>query len=82
MIKAFLLTLVLAGSLAGAAVAGPSEDAEAAAERGDWATVLKLVRPLGDQGDADAQFSMGFMYKNGDGVTKDYVQGYMWFDLA
>ena len=31
-----------------------------------------------DQGDADAQFRLGFMYEVGQGVTQDYVRAHMW----
>jgi hypothetical protein len=34
---------------------GPLEDGLAAAKRGDYATALRLSRPLADQGDAVAQ---------------------------
>ncbi len=53
-----------------------------AMERGDYATVFKISLPLAEQGDADAQNNIGFMYKEGQGVSRDYVQAYMWLDLA
>ena len=40
MIKAFLLALTLAASLASAAVAGPYEDGDAAYLKGDYATAV------------------------------------------
>jgi hypothetical protein len=39
-------------AIAGAAVAGPFEDGGAAYARGDYATAMRLWRPLADQGDA------------------------------
>ena len=33
-------------------------------------------------GDASAQFNLGNMYKNGDGVPKDAVEAHVWFNLA
>ena len=50
-----LATLLLALGLSGAANAGPFEDALAAHGRGDYATSLRLWRPLADQGNASAQ---------------------------
>jgi hypothetical protein len=47
-----LLTLV---AMAGAAVAGPLEDAVAADQCGDYATEYRLLRPLADQGNAAAR---------------------------
>ena len=35
-----------------------------------------------DQGNADAQFSLGFMHSRGGGVPKDLVTAYMWINLA
>jgi TPR repeat protein len=75
---ALLATLVVAG----AAVAGPLEDADAADEQGDYATALRLWRPLAAQGNAVAQASLGFMYREGHGVVQNYVQAHMWFNLA
>ena len=34
------------------------------------------------QGDAGAQFNLGFMYAQGRGVPQDYAQAHMWFSLA
>ncbi len=31
-------------------------------DRGDYATALRIMRELADQGDAVAQFNLGFMY--------------------
>jgi TPR repeat protein len=52
LIKAGIAVLVLSLNLAAPAEAGPFEDASAAYERGDYATALRLWRPLADQGDA------------------------------
>jgi TPR repeat protein len=35
-----------------------------------------------DQGDADAQKNLGFMFLYGRGVGRDYVRAHMWFSLA
>jgi uncharacterized protein len=60
-VKERLKTLLAGGVLAlapfGAAMAGPLEDGVAAAERGDYATALHLIRPLAKRGDAAAQFA-------------------------
>ena len=63
---ALTASLVL-GALAKAAVAGSLED---------------IYRVGAEKGDASAQFSLGFMYELGQGVPQDYVQAYMWFNLA
>jgi len=38
-------------------VAGPLEDADVAIKRHDYATALRLIRPLAEQGNANAQYS-------------------------
>ncbi|MBM3504874.1 MAG: sel1 repeat family protein [Alphaproteobacteria bacterium] len=79
------LHLIIALFLAlwtGAAHAGPFEDGVAAAQRGDFATALRLWKPLAEQGDASAQNNLGLMYHNGRGVPQDYVQAHKWFNLA
>ena len=35
-----------------------------------------------EQGDARAQFILGAMYHEGEGVPEDYVQAYAWFNLS
>ena len=42
----------------------------AAAQAGDFATALQELRPLAEQGNADAQFFIGMMYANGDGAPQ------------
>jgi len=51
-------------------------------EKGDYQTAFKEFKALAGQGDADAQFCLGVMYVNGQGVPKDYIQAHMWLNLA
>ena len=62
--------------------AGPLEDADAAVKRRDYATAVRLARPLAEQGDARAQYNLGVFYDNGLGVPQDRIRSYMWFDLS
>ena len=55
--------------------AGPLEDAAAAEARGDYATALRLFRPLANQGNAVAQFSLGVMYDKGTGRAAELCRG-------
>ena len=52
--------------------AEPLEDSIAAFRSGDYATALRILRPLAEQGNAAAQFNLGSMYAHGQGVTLDY----------
>ena len=54
----------------------------AAYDRGDYATVLREWRPLGEQGNAVAQFFLGFMYGDGQGVPHDYAEAVKWYRRA
>ena len=50
-----------------------------AAQKGDFATALREWRPLAEQGDAKAQFNLGVMYDNGQGVTQDDKEAVKWY---
>jgi hypothetical protein len=69
-------------TVAGTAVAGSLEDALSAQRRGDYATALRLYKPLADKGDASAQYSLGTMYEAGQGVPQDYGEAAKWYRKA
>ena len=54
----------------------------AAYKRGDYAAALSELRPLAEQGQANAQLALGVMYTNGEGVAQNYIQAHMWLSLA
>jgi uncharacterized protein len=62
--------------------AGPFEDGLSAAQSGDYATALRLWRPLAEQGDVVAQFNIGIAYLNGYGVPKDGAEAERWLRKA
>ena len=35
-----------------------------------------------EKGDANAQFNLGWHYENGEGVPRDYVAAYAWYNIA
>jgi TPR repeat protein len=53
-----------------------------AAQKGDYATALREWAPLAKQGDADAQFNLGLMHDDGQGVPQDYSTAVKWYSLA
>ena len=85
-IKSLLAALVLSLSLAAPVLAGPYEDGQAAYNRGDYETALRLWLPLAEQGDAIVQFNLGLLYYWGRGglqdSVQDYVEAHKWFNLA
>ena len=75
-ILAFLMTL-------SAPVASQDFDKGLAAySAGDYATVLQEWTPLAEAGGVDAQYNLGIMYDNGEGVPQDYKEAVKWFKLA
>ena len=82
MLKRFLTGLFVAVMLAGAAAAGPLEDATSAFKRIYSVTELELIRRLAEQGNAFAQSSLGEMYQMGEGVPENLVEAAEWFRLA
>jgi len=51
-------------------------------KRGDYDTALKEFRLAAEQGDAQAQFELGVMYDEGQGVAQDYQEAVPWYRLA
>ncbi len=49
---------------------------------GDYSTAFNEWKPLAEQGVADAQFNIGWMYGNGIGVKKNYKTAVEWYKLA
>lgn len=67
---------------ANTAAASPLEDGIAAYNRGDSKAALELWQPLADAGNSDAQFNIGVLYANGEGVAQSYEQAIAWYRKA
>ena len=76
-----VLTLIWFGFIANSFSADFQKGLDAA-RSGDYVTALKEWRPLAQQGDADAQYNLGTMYRKGDGVLQDYQEALKWYRLA
>ena len=57
-------------------------DGVAAYDREDYSTALRVLKPLAKKGHAEAQFSLGEMYYDGDGVTEDITEAVKWYRKA
>jgi uncharacterized protein len=77
-----VVTAIFCVAMATAAVAGPLDDGMAAAQRGDYATALTLLRPIAEQGDANAEYTVGDMYDRGNGVPQDCGEAVKWYTPA
>ena len=61
---------------------GDYQDGRTAYNRGDYATALKELRPLAEQGHAGAQYFVGYMYYKGQGVDQDGEEAVKWLRKA
>ena len=48
----------------------------------DYAIAMKELKPLAEEGNVDAQYFLGMMYENGNGVLKDAIEAVKWYRLA
>jgi len=48
----------------------------------DFAEALKWVRKAAEQGDDNAQYFLGVMYRKGEGVSLDYAEAAAWYRKA
>ena len=78
-ITGLLLSLIL-GS--GAAIAADFNKGLEAFYSGDFETASVEWTPLADQGNADAQYTLGFMYEFGRGVPENDKTAVKWYTLA
>ena len=71
----FLLAALAALMLCSADTRAVSlEDGVAAYQRGEYTTALGVFRVLAEEGNASAQFNLGQMYRQGQGVPMDAVE--------
>jgi TPR repeat protein len=77
-----LLLLMFAYTVALPVRAGPLQDAQAAYDRGKYATALDLWQPLAEQGNPDAQAGLGSLYLGDYGVARDEAAAMAWFRKA
>jgi len=79
--RRIVLAAVLA-FLSGPALGADIDDGQAAYNAGDYATAIRLWRPLAEQGNARAENNLGVIYENGKGVPPDLNQAVKWYRLA
>lgn len=64
------------------ALADDYDDGWAAIQNGDFDSAFTILKPLAEQGHIEAQFNLGVMYFQGDGVAKDDAAATNWFRKA
>ena len=53
-----------------------------AIDRSHYASAYRSFKPLADNGIAEAQNNLGFLYQNGFGVKRNYNTAIKWYELA
>jgi TPR repeat protein len=81
-VRSILFAVILSVSSGSVATAQDFDKGYVAAQAGDFATALEEWRPLAQQGDASAQYNLGWMYEFGKGVPQDYAEAAEWYRLA
>ena len=60
----------------------PFKEGLAAARRGDFPAAARIWEALAINGDARAQYNLGYLHANGQGVPKDYARAIEWYTRA
>lgn len=83
-----LLLVLLAGCATGPKSTAPTpapgahEQAEEAYRAKDYAKARRILEPLAEQGDATAQYILGYMYYYGQGVASNPALARVWIERA
>ena len=80
--KRFVFIATILSLCSSVARADGLEEAVEAYQKGNYANVLEILRPLAAQGIASAQNNLGWMYDEGKGVAQDYKEAVKWYRLA
>jgi len=78
----FLAVALLLHLLPTGAMAADLQQGLAAYQQGRYTAALALLGPLAEQGDPQAQFTLGLMSDNGEGLIQDHGQAFRWFRRA
>lgn len=76
------LLFISFGAVFNNAVANDLDDAVDAMRSGDFAEAYCIMRPLAEDGDADAQYNIGWMYMNGYGLRVNDSLALEWWEKA
>lgn len=82
LVAGVVVSVAVAVTLSGGAMAGAWEDGVAAYQRGDYSTAFRLWQPLAESGDPRAENNLGLLYEKGLGVAADYETAVDWYRRA
>jgi hypothetical protein len=80
--KLFQIVIFLIFVIANPALSADFQKGVDAMKKEDYASALKELKPLAEQGHPKAQSSVAFLYLNGLGVPVNQVEGIKWLRLA
>ena len=80
--KQVVLAALLIMGLMTSAVAGIIDEGREAYGQRNFEKALKDFRSLAESNNDEAQFFLGVMYENGDGVSQDYEEAKKWYVRA
>ena len=78
----YLLALTFLFLFSGSVYGDDFQDGIDAYERKDYKEAVRLFRPAAEQGDAFAQYNLGWMYDKGKGVPQDDKEAVKWYRLS
>lgn len=81
-LRAGVFAIALVTAAGGASAQGEFDAGMFAYLRGDYAAALEQLLPLAQRGNADAQFFLGQMYEEGQGVQRDPAAARRWYRAA
>ena len=77
-----ILVIGLVGVFSGVASGQTFQDGKEAYDRKDYRRAFEILKPLAEQGHAEAQYTLGVMYDEGEGVKEDDKEAVKWFRLS
>ena len=80
--RKFLTSAAIVFTLSATAYAQDFQRGLTAFNAGDFVTALQEWRPLAEQGNAGAQYGLGYMYYIGQGIPEDHKEAMKWFHKA
>jgi uncharacterized protein len=78
----FLLALTFLFLFSGSVYGDDFQDGLDATRKGDYKTAFTLWKPLAEQGNITAQYNLGTMYHEGEGVPQDYKEAVRLYRLS
>ncbi len=85
MLRRYRMLVVFAAVFLAGAVANAACDFDrgmAAYKRKDYSQALRYWKQCAEEGNAVAQYNLGVMYENGEGVPQDYAEAVKWYRKA